>query len=140
MLHRTFKLGLVAATALAAALPLLASPAYADYAPAKNDVVGVGSDVLQYMIDFLANGDAYGDSGFGASNPHYLLVNIDATADANGRLAYGVSGGAAQGTVVGTGATFASGACRGEHQQQVDQLHPHNFIHNPAWHQHSGAP
>jgi len=110
LLHRTFKLGLVAATALAAALPLLASPAYADYAPAKNDVVGVGSDVLQYMIDFLANGDAYGDSGFGASNPHYLLVNIDATADANGRLAYGVSGGAAQGTVVGTGATFASGA------------------------------
>ena len=53
MRHRTLKLGLVAATALSTTLPLLATPsAYADYAPSNGDVVGVGSDTLQYVIDF----------------------------------------------------------------------------------------
>jgi hypothetical protein len=91
---RTLKLGLVAATALSAALPLLAAqPAYADYAPSKGDVVGVGSDTLQYLIDFTADGDAYGDPGYNTAGNHNKLINFDATADANARLAYGVDGG-----------------------------------------------
>ena len=67
MRHRAIvKLGLAVATVAATVLPaaLFAGPAFADYAPTRKDVVGVGSDTLQYMIDFLADGDAYGDPGY----------------------------------------------------------------------------
>jgi hypothetical protein len=108
MAKRTLKLGLVAATALSAALPLLvAQPAYADYAPSKGDVVGVGSDTLQYLIDFTADGDAYGDPGYNTAGNHNKLISFDATADANARLAYGVDGGQGSQTTCtpGTGST-----------------------------------
>ena len=84
----------------------LATPsAFADYAPSKGDVVGVGSDTLQYMVDFLADGDAYGDTGYNQLGNKNKLVSFDATADANARLAYGVNGGQASQTVCtpGTG-------------------------------------
>jgi hypothetical protein len=103
---------LVATTALAAALPLLAvQPAFADYAPSKPDVVGVGSDTLQYMIDFLADGDAFADPGYNATLNKFKLVSIDAIPDANARLAYGVDGGqAGQSTcTAGTGGTPGTG-------------------------------
>lgn len=108
--HRTLKLGLAAMTVVAAAarLGFGIQPAYADYSPGPGDVVGVGSDTLQYMLDFLANGDAYGDQGYNTSlGNKYKLVNIDATADANARLAYGVDGGQASQTTCspGTGST-----------------------------------
>ena len=87
-------LGLVAVAALAAVMPFVASqPAFADYAPSKGDVVGVGSDTLQYLIDFLADGDAYADTGYNTIGNHNKLINFDATADASARLAYGVDGG-----------------------------------------------
>src|SRR5579862_2062248 len=109
MRHRTLKLGLVAATALAAALPLLASqPAFADYAPNSSDVVGVGSDTLQYMLDFTADGFAASGGGYNGLGNKYKLDNIDATADANARLAYG-SGGAAGATVGSTTGECAPG-------------------------------
>jgi hypothetical protein len=93
--HRTLKLGLAAATVVAAVLPLalVVPSAYADYAPNKGDVVGVGSDTIQYGIDFLADGNAYGDTGYNQLGNKYKVVDIDATADANARLAYGVDGG-----------------------------------------------
>jgi hypothetical protein len=107
------KFGLVAATVVAAVLPLglWASPAGADYAPSKGDVVGVGSDTLQYMIDFMADGDAYGDPGYNNLGNKNKVVSFDATADANARLAYGVDGGqAAQTTCTpGTGSTAGTG-------------------------------
>jgi hypothetical protein len=108
--HRTLKLGLAAATIVSATIPLaLVAPtaSYADYAPSKNDVVGAGSDTLQYLIDFLADGDAYGDTGYNQIGNKYKLVSFDATADANARLAYGVDGGqTAQTTCTpGTGGT-----------------------------------
>jgi hypothetical protein len=111
MRFRTLKLGLVAATALSAALPLVAQTAYADYAPSKGDIVGVGSDTLQYMIDFMADGDAYGDPGYNSAGNKYKLISFDATADANARLAYGVDGGQAnQSTCTpGTGSTSGTG-------------------------------
>jgi hypothetical protein len=86
---------------------LFQQAAYADYAPNSGDIVGVGSDTLQNMIDFIADGDDYGDSGYNAALNKYKLVNFDATADANVRLSYGVDGGQAAQTVCtpGTGAT-----------------------------------
>ncbi|HXY44144.1 MAG TPA: hypothetical protein VEH29_08140, partial [Acidimicrobiales bacterium] len=113
MRHRTLKIGLAAATAVAMVLPiaLIAQPAYADYAPRAGDVVGVGSDTLQYMIDFMADGDAYGDVGYNYLGNKYELINFDATADANARLAYGVDGGQqSQATCTpGTGSTVGTG-------------------------------
>jgi hypothetical protein len=111
--HRPLKLGLVAVTLLAAALRigLSVQPAYADYSPTGNDVVGVGSDTLQYMLDFMADGDAYGDTGYNTIGNRYKLDSIDATADANARLAYGVDGGQAgqASCSPGTGSTAGTG-------------------------------
>lgn len=109
------KVGLAVATVVASVLPvalLTAQPALADYSPNPGDVVGVGSDTLQYMIDFMADGDAYGDQGYNTQlHNKYKLVNIDATADANARLAYGVNGGQASQTACtpGTGSTTGTG-------------------------------
>ena len=74
------------------ALPVVlsAGPAMADYAPNYNDVVGVGSDTLQYLLDFGADGDPSGDSGYNASGNLYKLINFDATADANARYSWAV--------------------------------------------------
>jgi hypothetical protein len=111
--YRIPKIGMAVATVVAAVLPiaLWAGPAGADYAPNKGDVVGVGSDTLQYMMDFLADGDAYGDNGYNQLGNKYKVVSIDATADANARLAYGVDGGQpAQMTCTpGTGSTSGTG-------------------------------
>jgi hypothetical protein len=118
MQHRLVKLGLVGAGAFAAALPLLvAPPAFADYAPQGTDVVGVGSDTLQNMLDFGQDGFP-GTSGFNAS-ANRKLVSFDATADGNVRLAYGPDGAAgvpvnngtntAQGCSPGTGGNKATG-------------------------------
>ena len=117
MRHRSLKLGLAVATALAAVLPLglFVQAASADYAPAQKDVVGVGSDTLQYMLDFLADGDGYGNPGYNAAGGKYKLVSFDATADANARLAYGVNGGigddngASGSCTPGTGSTAGTG-------------------------------
>ncbi len=112
MRHRTLKLGLVAATALSATLPFVVTQsAYADYAPSKADIVGVGSDTLQYMVDFLGDGDAYGDTGYNQIGNKNKLDNVDATTDANARLAYGVDGGQAAQTTCspGTGSTPGTG-------------------------------
>jgi hypothetical protein len=63
-------------------------PAHADYAPGPNDIVGVGSDTLQYLLDFGDDGDTVGDLGFNDAGDPYKIVSIDATADANARAAY----------------------------------------------------
>ena len=75
---------------VAALLPAVTAsrPAQADYAPEAHDVVGVGSSILQYGLDFGADGDPLGDPGYNSIGNAYKLVSIDATADANGRAAY----------------------------------------------------
>ncbi len=115
MRHRTLKLGLVAAAALSTTLPLLIATqsAYADYAPSNGDVVGVGSDTLQYMIDFVADGDAYGDTGYNQIGNKNKVVNFDATVDFNARLAYGVNGGVSANCTPGTGSTAGTGNATG---------------------------
>jgi len=79
--------GLGTATTVVFALGL-AGTANADYAAGPSDVVGVGSDTLQYLGNFLADGDVGGDAGFNSGAPTNRLVSYDATADANARLAY----------------------------------------------------
>ncbi len=66
----------------------LALPARADYAPGPLDVVGVGSDVAQYGVDFGADGDADADPGYNSTGNSYKFVYFNAVADANGRAAY----------------------------------------------------
>jgi hypothetical protein len=63
-------------------------PAQADYAPGPNDIVGVGSDTLQYLMDFVDDGDPEGDQGFNGAGDSYKIVSMDATADSNARAAY----------------------------------------------------
>jgi hypothetical protein len=116
MRHRAIQVGLIAGMALAAALPLLpTTSAYADYAPASGDVTGVGADVLQYMMNFLADGDAYGDTGYNQVGNKNKLVDFDASGDGNGRLAYGVDGGQTSQTTctAGTGGTAGTGNSTG---------------------------
>jgi ABC-type phosphate transport system substrate-binding protein len=71
------------AVSLAATLP-----AYADYAPGPGDIVGVGGDTPQFDLQFAADGDTLGDSGFNATTPTNRLVTFNATADGNARQAY----------------------------------------------------
>ena len=80
----------------------------ADYAPSAGDVVGVGSDTVQYASDFAADGDHLGDVGYNGLGNLNHLVNLDATPDANARLAYGAGG---NGSVCapGTGTTKGTG-------------------------------
>lgn len=96
---RVGKLSLVGLLLVLFGNVLLQGMARADYGPGsydskldagqgKGDVVCVGSDTVQYIGDFLADGDQNGHTGFNSTKPTYKLVNIDATADANARLAY----------------------------------------------------
>jgi hypothetical protein len=74
------------ALSVGAAVP--AHAASADYAPGPNDVVGVGSDTLQFVLDFGDDGDPSGDTGYNGAGNIYKIVSIDATADSNARAAY----------------------------------------------------
>jgi ABC-type phosphate transport system substrate-binding protein len=65
-----------------------AAPAGADPVPTSTDVVGVGSDVVQYAVDFTADGDALGDAGYNSGGNTNRLDDFDATGDANGRAGY----------------------------------------------------
>ncbi len=77
-LASTVALGAIVATQLNAG---------ADPAPTASDVVGVGSDIIQNSVDFLADGfDGY--PGYNAAGNVNRLVNFDATADGNGRNAF----------------------------------------------------
>jgi ABC-type phosphate transport system substrate-binding protein len=80
---------LLGGIALSAAIS--ATPALADYEPGPLDVVGVGSDTLQYILDFGADGDVSADPGYNDTAGNlYKLVSIDATADSNGRFSWAV--------------------------------------------------
>jgi ABC-type phosphate transport system substrate-binding protein len=82
---------LIAASTLLGAMVLTLGgsvPAQADYAPGPHDIIGVGSDTLQYLLDFADDGDPNGDAGFNTSGNFYKVVSFDATADSNARAAY----------------------------------------------------
>jgi ABC-type phosphate transport system substrate-binding protein len=108
------KLAVVAGALGALTLSVLtAAPASADYAPSGSDVVGVGSDTVQYAIDFMADGDYGITAGYNAANRN-KVINFDATPDANARLAYGSFGlngtsAATSNCSPGTGGTAGTG-------------------------------
>lgn len=80
-------LGLTAAASAAITLVTVGS-AHADLAPTSGDAVGVGSDTVQNIVDFLADGDSAGDTGYNSTGPKNRLVSFDATPDANDRAGY----------------------------------------------------
>ena len=80
-------LGLTAALSAAVTLATAAA-AHADLAPTSGDAVGVGSDTVQNIVNFLADGDSAGDSGYNSTGPKNRLVSFDATPDANDRAGY----------------------------------------------------
>lgn len=80
--------GLVAAGVLAAGST---APAGADYAPTAKDVVGVGSDIIQNSMNFLADGVILGTTpftGYNTAGNVNKLISFDSTADTNGRNAF----------------------------------------------------
>lgn len=83
-----FKVG-GAAVAVAALGLSFTAPAYADIAPSGTDIVGVGSDTVQNIANFMADGDpTASSSGVNASAPKNRLFSFDATPDANDRAGY----------------------------------------------------
>ena len=92
MAGRSIKIGTGIVVALIAGTFLMPSTAFADYAPSSGDVVGVGSDTVQAAGDFLADGSYASDPGYNSSGNKNKFISIDATADANTRLAYGPQG------------------------------------------------
>ena len=93
-MRTTLKLALGTSTALALTLAATV-PAYADVQPNAGDAVGVGSDTVQYVADFLDNGyNATGTAipGYNSTPKIYKIFNFDATADAAGRAQYPANG------------------------------------------------
>jgi ABC-type phosphate transport system substrate-binding protein len=86
-MRRISKLSVTAAGVFAVALGI-ASPAYADYGPSSTDIVGVGSDTVQNIANFVADGDQNGHFGYNASDNPDKWVSFDATPDANDRAGY----------------------------------------------------
>jgi ABC-type phosphate transport system substrate-binding protein len=80
------------ALSVCAALPAQAAQAApaakADYQPTPTDVVGDGSDTLQYLLDFGASGDPSGDNGYNSTGGKNKLISFDATADSNARISW----------------------------------------------------
>jgi len=62
--------------------------ANADLAPTATDAVGIGSDTVQNIGNFLADGDNQGNTGYNSTSPKNRLVSFDATPDANDRTGY----------------------------------------------------
>ena len=89
-MRKSTKIGIAAAAAAGAALTM-ASPAFADYGPAPLDVVGAGSDTVQNIMNFAADGKG-STPGFNTTGNKYKIVSLDATGDANDRAVYAKGG------------------------------------------------
>jgi ABC-type phosphate transport system substrate-binding protein len=125
MQHRMAKVSLAGALATATAFAVAATPAFADYAPNSHDVVGVGSDTVQYAGDFVADGSYVGSAGYNSALNKYKIINFDATPDANARLAYGNGGvGGTNACAPGTGSTQGTGADTVNHTDTPCTLNP----------------
>ena len=73
----------VAATSLA-----LATPASADSSARSTDVVGVGSDTVQNIVDFVLDGAPGVAGGYNSAGNNHRAWSFFATGDANGRATY----------------------------------------------------
>jgi ABC-type phosphate transport system substrate-binding protein len=125
MIGKTIKIGTGMVVALTAGMLAFPSSAYADYAPTSDDVVGVGSDTLQQLGDFVADGDFTGNVGYNTAGNKNKFISIDATADANTRLAYSTGGlGGTNACAPGTGGTVGTGGANGTHTDSPCILNP----------------
>jgi ABC-type phosphate transport system substrate-binding protein len=124
MRYGRLKAGLAIAGTLVGVVGMATQPAFADYAPTNKDVVGVGSDTLQYLVDFAADGDQLGDPGYNTGGNKFKLINFDATADANARLAYGPQGVGSNSCAPGDGGTAGTGNQTTNHADQPCTLNP----------------
>lgn len=123
MVGRKITVGGVVLAAVAAAMAFFPTSAVADYGPTQNDVVGVGSDTLQQLADFVADGDFTGNSGYNSLGNKNKFISIDATADANTRLAYGPQG-LGPNCAPGTGGTAGTGNQTAQHADAPCVLNP----------------
>ena len=85
--RKTTKVALAAAVVGGVGIAM-AGPAVADYGPAPLDIVGAGSDTVQNIMNFVADGKG-ATPGYNTTGNFYKLVSIDATGDANDRTLYG---------------------------------------------------
>jgi hypothetical protein len=92
------KAGVVTATAFAMAAGMVGT-SYADLYPGANDIVGGGSDTIQYTLDFIMDGTPGGLPGYNAGKTNRVF-SFDATADANARAVFNSDGTAMAPTVV----------------------------------------
>jgi hypothetical protein len=93
-MRKNLSIGVGVSTVLALALGA-AAPALADIQPNSSDVVGVGSDTVQYVGDFLNDGYNGGNfplPGFNTTAKVNRIFSFDATADAAGRAQYSATG------------------------------------------------
>lgn len=123
MVGRKITVGGVVLAAVAASMAFFPTSAVADYGPTQNDVVGVGSDTLQQLADFVADGDFTGNSGYNSLGNKNKFISIDATADANTRLAYGPQG-LGPNCAPGTGGTAGTGNNAAQHADAPCVLNP----------------
>ena len=86
-MRKTTKLCLAGASVAAMTLGMTGT-AVADVQPRLTDVVGVGSDTVQYVANFVNDGDNLGNSGYNTINTSRRVFSFDATADAAGRAVY----------------------------------------------------
>lgn len=77
----------LAGLATAGAVALGQPPVHADPAPRADDVVGVGSDIIQNSVNFLADG-YHGLPGYNTAGNKNRLFNYDSVGDANGRNSF----------------------------------------------------
>jgi hypothetical protein len=127
MVGRKIKVGTGMVAVLTAGMFAFPTSAFADYGPTTGDVVGVGSDTLQQLGDFVADGDFLGHPGFNSLGNSNKFISIDATADANTRLAYGaggVSGTCAPGTGSTSPISIGTGNQNGTHADTPCTLNP----------------
>ena len=101
MRSSTKLLGLGTAFAVVASLGLPVVAAQADVGPSSGDIVGIGSDTVQNIANFLADGDPTGaSSGVNSAGGKNRFVSFDATPDANDRAGYTVNGAVLNPTII----------------------------------------
>lgn len=123
MIGKTIKLGTGLVAAMAAGMLAFPNSAFADYAPTSGDVVGVGSDTLQQLGDFVADGDFTGNPGYNTTGNKNKFISVDATADANTRLAYSPQG-LGPSCAPGTGGSAGTGNQNTTHADAPCTLNP----------------
>lgn len=89
MSKRRLAVGIAVTGAIAGtAFSLATTSANGDAAPGPQDIVGVGSDIVQNSLDFLSDGSPDGQPGYNTAGNRYRVFSFDASADANGRGAF----------------------------------------------------